>query len=141
MRSCRSLIWEDDQINKHQKSYCASGYDFFWFKKRIHNLFSRKNMLCCNLPRLLLCFILTSKEIAMEGNQDILFPKKGPLNLNHLVSQLHKIGDPRILFSPHRERSVCKERRKKTCSNSAAVYSKDEIKGSYHSSMSRILPI
>lgn len=64
----------------------------------IPSLFQEEYVQCCNLLRLFLCFILTSKGIAMEGDQNILFSKKGSLNLSHLVLQLDKIGEPRIGF-------------------------------------------
>lgn len=58
----------------------------------------------CNLLRLFfLYFIFTSRRIAMEREQKILFLKKAPLTLNHLHFQLDKIGDPRILFSLKQE--------------------------------------
>lgn len=62
-------------------------------------LFQEEYVQGCNLLRLFLCFILTSKGRVTEGGQEILIPKRGPLNLNHLVLQPHKIGNPRILFS------------------------------------------
>lgn len=65
----------------------------------ISSLFQEEYVQGCSSLRLFLWFILTSRGIVTEGDQEILIPKTGPLNLNHLVLQPHKIGNPRILVS------------------------------------------
>lgn len=64
----------------------------------ISSLFQEEYVQCCNLLRLFLCFILNSNGIATEKDQDVLLPKKGPLNLNHLLLQLDEVEDPRFFF-------------------------------------------
>lgn len=78
----------------------------------ISSLFQEEYVQCCNLLRLFLCFILNSNGIATERDQDVLLPKKGPLNLNHLLLQLDEVEDPRFFFSSQGKISLQREKKK-----------------------------